>query len=49
MNAIVNKFPSKVKEDNDALVHYFVEPKLVVREIVKPLSSLKLQCCKPLR
>ena len=49
MNTIVNMFPSKVKEDNDALVRYFVECKLVVREIVKPLSSLKLQYCKTLR
>ena len=32
MNTIVNMFPSKVKEDNDALVRYFVECKLVVRE-----------------
>ena len=46
MNPIVNIFPSKVKEDNHALVRYFVERKLVVREIVKPSSSLKLQCCK---
>ena len=45
----MNMFPSKVKEDNDALVHYFVERKLVVREIIKPSSSLKLQCCKSLR
>ena len=42
-NTIVNMFPSKVKEDNDALVRYFVESKLVVREIVKPSSSLKLK------
>ena len=49
MNTIVNMFPSKVKEDNDASVRYFVECKLVVREIVKPSSSLKLQCCKLLR
>ena len=49
MNTIVNMFPSKVERDNDALVHYFVERKLVVREIVKTLSSLKLQSCKPLR
>ena len=48
MNTTVNMFPSvaEVKEDNDALVRYFVERKLVVGEIVKPL---KLQCCKPLR
>ena len=49
MNTIVNMFPSKVKEDNDVLVCYFVEHKLAVREIVKPFSGLKLQCCKPLR
>ena len=49
MTTIVNMFPSKVKEDNDALVRYFVEHKLVVRETVKPSSSSKLQCCKPLR
>ena len=35
MNTIVNMFPSKVKEDNDALFRYFVERKLVIREIVK--------------
>ena len=35
MNTIVHMFRSKVKEDNDALVHYFVESELVVREIVK--------------
>ena len=34
MNTIVNMFPSKVKEDNDALVFYIVERELVVREIV---------------
>ena len=44
INTIVNMFPSKVKEDNDALAHYFGERKLVVREIVKASSSLKLQC-----
>ena len=49
MNTTVNMFLSKVKEDNDALVRYFVEYKLVVREIVECSSSLKLQCCKPLR
>ena len=49
MNTIVNMFPSKGKEDNDALVRYFVEGKLVAGEIFKPSSSLKLQCCKPLR
>ena len=43
MNNIVNMFPSKVKEDNDALVHHFIECKLVGREIVKSSSSLKLQ------
>ena len=48
INTIVNMFSSKIKEDNDALVCYFVEYKLVVREIVKPSSSFKLQCCKPL-
>ena len=42
-NTTVNMFPSKVKEDNDASVRYFVEGKFVVREIVKPSSSLKLQ------
>ena len=41
MNGAVNMFALKVKEDNDALVRYFVECKLVVREIVKPSSSLK--------
>ena len=41
-------FTSKVREDSDALVRYFVERKLVVREIVKPSSSFKLQCCRPL-
>ena len=46
MNTIANMFPSKLKEYNDALVHYFVEHKLVVREILKFSSSLKLQCCK---
>ena len=45
MNATVNMFP-KVREDNDALVRYFVECKLVVKEIVKYSSSMKLQCCK---
>ena len=45
MNTNVNMFTSKVKEDNDALVRYFVECKLVVREIVKPSCSLKLQFC----
>ena len=49
MNTIVDMFPSKVKEDNDALVRYFVERNVVVREIVKRSSSLKLQSCKPLR
>ena len=49
MNTIVSMFPSKVKEDYEALVRYFVELKLVVRGIVKPSSSLKLQCCKPLK
>ena len=49
MNTIVDMFPSTVKEDNDALVCYFVERKLVVREIVKSSSSLKLQCCKQFR
>ena len=49
MNTIVNMFPSKDKEDNDTLVRYSVERKPVVKEIVKPSSSLKLQCCKPLR
>ena len=49
INTIVNMFPSKFKEDNDALAHYFGERNLVVREIVKASSSLKLQCCKPLR
>ena len=49
MNTIVNMCPSKVKEDNDSLPRYFVERKLVVREIVKPSSSLKLQCCRLLR
>ena len=44
MNTIVNMFPSKVKEDNTALVSYFVEDKPVVREVVKPSSSFKLQC-----
>ena len=46
MNTTVNMFPSKVERDNDASVHYFVECKLVVREIVKTSSSLKLQFCK---
>ena len=46
INTIVNMFPSKIKEDNAALVLYFVECKLVVREISKPSSSLKLHCCK---
>ena len=32
VNIIVNMFPSKVREDNDALVCYFVERNLVVRE-----------------
>ena len=41
MNTVVNMFPSKVKEDNDAVVHYFVERKLVVGEIVKSSSNLK--------
>ena len=41
--------PSKVKEGNDILVRYFVEREVVVREIVKSSSSLKLQGCKPLR
>ena len=41
MNTIVNMFPSKGKEDNDALVCYFVEGKLVAGEIFKPSSSLK--------
>ena len=41
MNTIVNMFPAKVKEDNDALVRYFVERKLVIREIVKSSSSFK--------
>ena len=49
MNTIVNMFPLKVKEDNDALACYVVECKLVVREIVKSSSCLKLQCCKPIR
>ena len=49
MNTIANMLPSKVKEDNDALVHYFVEHKRVVREIVKSSSSSKLRCCKPFR
>ena len=42
MNTIVHVFPSKVRTDNDALVRYFVECKLVVGEIAKPSSSLKL-------
>ena len=41
MNTIVNMFPSKVKENNDTLVRYFVERKLVVREIVKPSSTVR--------
>ena len=49
MNITINIFQSKVREDNDALVRYLVERKLVVREIVKPSSSCKLQCCKLLR
>ena len=49
MNIIVNVSPSKVREDIDALVRHFVERTLVVREIAKSLSSLKLQSCKPLR
>ena len=47
MNTIVNMFPSKVKEDNDALVRYFVEPKLVVREIVlKILQQFEITTVK---
>ena len=49
MNTIVKMFSSKVKEDNDVLVRYFVECKLVFREIVKPSSGLKLQPWEPLR
>ena len=49
VDTIVNIILSKVREDNGALVRYFAERKLVVREIVKSSSSLKLQCCKPLR
>ena len=41
MNTTVIMFPSKVKEDKGALIRYFVEHKLMVREIVKPSSSLK--------
>ena len=49
INTIVDIFPSNIKEDNEALVRYFVECKLFVREIVKPSSSFRLQCCEPLR
>ena len=36
MNTIVYMFISKVNEDNDALVRYFVERKLVIRELLNP-------------
>ena len=49
INTIVNMLRSKVREDNNASVRYFVERNVVVKEIVKPSSSFKLQSFKTLR
>ena len=49
INTIVNMLRSKVREDNNASVRYFVERNVVVKGIVKPSSSFKLQSFKTLR